>query len=340
MPQVYTWKDGLLRIYDAFEAADATVGTEFDCYVYDDSLASYTQKATEAKSKSGSLTGTFFVDANDALYIGFLVPFTSVGVNISTAAVGTSTLVAKYWNGSIWTALGSVTDGTASGGDCFAQDGNITFAQPTNWAKNDPATAGVNLYYVQITSTSIPGTPPNAEYVGPNSGQYLSVPFIDEGMTFVVGHAKPEEMLILDRGLLDGVAHYIEGSDAPIYEAVPLTIRAKLDDSLNKTALKAALTCGNASKTNWMRAGVSTKGDTQNDGANANPAFADAQKKAVCVQVLWGSAIGRAFNEVYFPPAAIQVEEADDGVRLVAEGLVYGTINEITAFRYTANSLS
>lgn len=69
-----------------------------------------------------------------AIYIGAGVPFrgmrgVSVGANANAAV-----LTVKYWNGTAWTDI-TATDGTASGGKTFAQNGDITWTVPTAWAR-------------------------------------------------------------------------------------------------------------------------------------------------------------------------------------------------------------
>jgi hypothetical protein len=73
----------------------------------------------------------------EALYLGANVPFGGVAVDMSAAVNGNvSTLLGQYWNGTAWVSL-SITDGTASGGATFAQDGLITWTMPAAglWAK-------------------------------------------------------------------------------------------------------------------------------------------------------------------------------------------------------------
>ncbi len=69
-----------------------------------------------------------------AIYFGSHVPFRGLAVDMSAAVnVNASTLAAHYWNGTAWVTL-APTDGTASAGATFAQDGNITWTVPTAWA--------------------------------------------------------------------------------------------------------------------------------------------------------------------------------------------------------------
>lgn len=72
---------------------------------------------------------------DDYIYVGSWVPFRGVAVDMDTAVNGTaSVLTVNYWNGGSWTDI-SDTDGTASGGATFAQDGNVTWTVPTAWVR-------------------------------------------------------------------------------------------------------------------------------------------------------------------------------------------------------------
>ena len=61
----------------------------------------------------------------DYLLIGSHQPFRGLAVDVDAANANAATLLAEYWNGSAWATL-SASDGTASGGATFAQDGLIT----------------------------------------------------------------------------------------------------------------------------------------------------------------------------------------------------------------------
>jgi hypothetical protein len=68
---------------------------------------------------------------NDAFYFGDAnFPFETITLNVSTAAT-TSTIAWEYYNGTIWTALGSVSDGTTN----FTTTGKniVTYTLPADW---------------------------------------------------------------------------------------------------------------------------------------------------------------------------------------------------------------
>lgn len=104
---------------------------------------------TEDDAPPFALTLSSLVAADDAVYIRGLQPFEGVDITINAANGSATTLTAKYWTGSAWAALSSVSDGTASSGASFGQTGNITWTLPTNWAINTVnETVG---YHVQLT---------------------------------------------------------------------------------------------------------------------------------------------------------------------------------------------
>lgn len=85
---------------------------------------------------------------DDAVYFGHATAtFARVDVNLTTDGVGTWTIGYEYWNGSAWTALSGVTDGTS--GFVAGATGwmSITFTLPTDWAKC--TVDGVNAYWIR-----------------------------------------------------------------------------------------------------------------------------------------------------------------------------------------------
>ncbi len=84
----------------------------------------------------------------DATYFGHATKqFTGVDVNLTTDGAGTWTITYEYWNGTAYTALAGVVDGTsgwvASGTGFFS----ITFTAPTDWEKN--TVDGVDGFWIR-----------------------------------------------------------------------------------------------------------------------------------------------------------------------------------------------
>jgi len=336
----YTMIDGQVRIYDSTDDLRSLAGGNVE--IYDASGPSYTDVTSAARSASGSLTGDFCADSGDYLYVGHTAPFARITFDLDTAAVGAGALTVEYYDGSAWSAISGVTDGTASGGNTFAQDGVVSFKPPADWDKQGTASLDSDKYYVRLSTANVPSTPPNAEQAYPVDGQYFALIFDEGNLSAPEGRARPEETAILHRGRAAKGVHYIGGPDAPILEPVELTFGVRVDTVYNRNALLAALTCGNPNyDTNWDAAGTSTKGDTSLVDGDGNsftlPGFADSEKKTVCVEILWtkdGVQYGRAYHEVYFPPDQQSLAESEEGVIVSCTGLVYGKIEEIFWFAY------
>lgn len=71
-----------------------------------------------------------------------------VGSNVNS---NSSDLVVEFFNGTDYTAVSDLDDGTASGGATLAQDGYVSFAYPSGWAKT---TIDGNTGYVLRISVS------------------------------------------------------------------------------------------------------------------------------------------------------------------------------------------
>ncbi len=95
---------------------------------------SYTDETTEANEDTANdmtlLPATPVV--GDAYFFGGTFPFQQVRVNIGTQGAGSWTVVWKYWDGTAWTALAGVTDGTV-GFTAAVGNQDVTFTQPDNW---------------------------------------------------------------------------------------------------------------------------------------------------------------------------------------------------------------
>ncbi|MBI3127573.1 MAG: hypothetical protein HYZ11_08225 [Candidatus Tectomicrobia bacterium] len=124
---------------------------------------SYDDKTRQGLNEDGANLG-FSPQGASTFYdfIGRRAAFTTITVaGIAAAAVftgsGAMQLVVQYWNGSAWTAVSNLTDGTASGGDTCQQDGTVTFDLPGDWAAGGSFPAGAanddvpEFYYVRIS---------------------------------------------------------------------------------------------------------------------------------------------------------------------------------------------
>jgi len=336
-----TGKNGKLRIYDGSKIlhGEAPLASRTIDVVKFDGITTYSNITSDVSTDDASFAAAFIADNDDAVFIGSTSKFAMVkflrgaGANF---ADGSGALIASYYNGSNFdTVLAGVEDGTESGGDCFAQDGNISFKIPANWAMGGLAALDSNKYYIKLMTATSATTDPDADVLCPVDAQYFEIAFSGMDFSAPAGRAKTEEILVLNRNKSDSNAHYIEGADNTIFEPVELSNSCLLDDTVNNPELFLALECDDVGSTYWTETGTTTKGLSKNDGTNLNPSFQDSTKKTVTIQMLFeGSSkkYGWAYYETFFPKENQKVNEAEDGVTLAMAGGCYGVIEKITDF--------
>jgi hypothetical protein len=116
---------------------------------------------------------------------------------------------------------------------------------------------------------------------GTATPKFLEIDFDAADFSGPIGRARTEEILKLDRGRVTADAHYIEGPDDKIMEPLTISFGALLTDLVVTDYLLDWMEILNgATATINGHTITSTKEDTQNDGANNNPPFADSGKKA------------------------------------------------------------
>ena len=91
---------------------------------------------------------------SDAYYWGNAEKFNQMKINISQAtSSGFATLVWEYWNGSSWTSLSNLSDGT----NTYQNLGNniVSWSTPSGWAKTSVDSLGP-FYFIRARNTSAP----------------------------------------------------------------------------------------------------------------------------------------------------------------------------------------
>ena len=166
---------------------------------------------------------------------------------------------------------------------------------------------------------------------------YLELDLDPGDITFPLGTPLTEEMLILNRGNMDANAHYIEGPDAPMMAAVPVSFSIVVTDQAQTTNILNWLAAMNDALATQVNSHTlaTCEGDSQRDGATANPAFADANKSLCSIEYLLtmaGTDLGWKLMEVWVPMDQQSLSEAEDGVTISLSGMIYGTITRITSF--------
>jgi hypothetical protein len=91
--------------------------------------------------------------SNDAYYWGHAEKFNQMKINISQAtSSGFATLLWEYWNGSSWTSLSNLNDGT----NTYQNLGNniVSWSTPSGWAKTSVDSLGP-FYFIRARNISI-----------------------------------------------------------------------------------------------------------------------------------------------------------------------------------------
>jgi len=174
-------------------------------------------------------------------------------------------------------------------------------------------------------------------YDGTATPFFLELDFDLGDFSGPLGIPKTEEILVLNRGVSDSDAHYIEGSDEAVLEPFDITFSAFVVDKTQCGYLLdwlEAMQDGGGSPAVNSNTLVTTKGSTNRDGTNTTPAFADSTKMTCNVEYLLDGSTDIAwhYNEVWFPIDQQSISEAEDGVTVSLTGKVYGTVVRDTAF--------
>jgi len=344
---ILTGRQGTLRIFDSAAVLHGTAPLDGlspsivkwnGATTYDDITAAVdTDDASIAEAFIANKTGAALL-GSDSMFAMFKY-LKGGGTNYAVAA---GLMKAYYFNGTDFSTALTLVDGTAVSNNCFAADGYVSFAIPKDWAVGANAVNAAldaTTYYILVQTTKDASTNPDADILCPVDAQYWDMKFSKMDFSGPIARPLTEEILVLNRGVMDANAHYIEGADGVVFEPIEISFSCLLDDVANAAYIFLALACGNPNTGTWTATGTTSKGTTKNDGTNANPAFKDATKKTVNVQMMFVGAtynFGRAYYETYFPVDGQSIVEGEDGVTLSGKGFVYGVIEKIhgLAVRY------
>ena len=172
---------------------------------------------------------------------------------------------------------------------------------------------------------------------GTGTPWHLEIDFDLGDFSGPMGIPKTDEILVLDRNQATADMHYIEGGDDKVMAPFAITFSAFVVDKTQCLYLLDWIDVmnGGLSATINSNTIVTTEEDTQRDGANNNPPFADATKLLCNLQykldgpsndVTW------LYTEVWFPADQQSISEAEDGVTISLNGQCYGTITRGTAW--------
>ena len=173
-------------------------------------------------------------------------------------------------------------------------------------------------------------------YDGTGTPFFLELDFDAGDFSAPMGAPKTEEILVLDRNQTSTDMHYIEGGDDVLMAHFPLTFSFFLVDKTQNIYIVDWIDVMNGGLSALVNSKtiVTTQGDTQRDGANNNPVFVDSGKLLCNVEYKLdgGTDIVWHYNEVWFPHDQQTLSEAEDGVPISLNGMVYGTVVRDTAF--------
>ena len=119
-------------------------GTKYRCAGFVDNpttgeLFDYTDQVANLLDDANNLaiihTSAPVSDYIATFYVGSVLPLKGVYFDMNTANDQETTMVVNYYNGTEWTAVSALDDGTDSGGISLAQDGWVTFDSTVDVAK-------------------------------------------------------------------------------------------------------------------------------------------------------------------------------------------------------------
>ena len=115
---------------------------------YGDGATANVNAADELQDKDTTTALTLnSMTANDYVYIGLDVPCVGFYTDVGNTNTNASAMTVNYYNGSAWTDV-TATDGTSASSKTFAQDGAITWTEPSDEVKT--TVNGVEMYWYQI----------------------------------------------------------------------------------------------------------------------------------------------------------------------------------------------
>lgn len=145
--------------------------------VFDNSPTTYTALGGNVNTTTGSKLWPTTVAVGDILYLGMLVPILTTQIVPNsiyfslTVTNKTSTFVYEYWNGSAWTALSQVVDGTSQ----LHRSGVLSWVVSSNWAST--TVNSVTAFWIRLRVTAIGSitASPEANNIYVPSRNYIEV---------------------------------------------------------------------------------------------------------------------------------------------------------------------
>ena len=150
-------------------AASTTAGVDVAAVVetpYINAITMTSNVATDNSEAANMPYGPTFpafnppINTGDAWALGAPVPWTDAFIDIASPGAGI-TGSWQYWSvvNNAWTALPTITDGTAT----FTQSGTLNWTQPSDWGPT--GLGGMSAWFIQYAISSGGGTAPQINFV-------------------------------------------------------------------------------------------------------------------------------------------------------------------------------
>ena len=139
--------DGVLRTPLSFQLYKSTIYTDNTTNVMSDN---YNSADTTTYSQLGALA-----TSTDSIYVGFSEPTLGLDIILGGSSVNTTAntvCTVKYWNGTAWTSVGVIEDGTSQSSKSLNKSGIISWNAITqNVEFKKEVNKGVPLYFYQLS---------------------------------------------------------------------------------------------------------------------------------------------------------------------------------------------
>lgn len=172
-------------------------------------------------------------------------------------------------------------------------------------------------------------------YSGTTTKYYMEILFTNADLSFPIGRGRPEETLVLNRGVADENAQYSDGPDNPILEGLPFSASLLADDTVKTGYLVDLLSGVTRINSKTMKTTKGSSSVTVSAGVSiSTPTFADGQKITYDAEILYDGTndLGYRLSEVYFNPMQQIINEGVDGIKVSLNGTIHGAIKKISAF--------
>ena len=183
----------------------------------------------------------------------------------------------------------------------------------------------------------------------PGTPKFLSIKFEQMNLSGAMARPRPLDPVIATVGgalMAPTSADY----DAGFFEGIPVSFSLWVN-SVDYMPIRAALS--NLDNANPWKVGQDTWQSTKGRGSvimpdgnyKSTPLFFDEKKRAVDIQARWtspamsGSIMGQRWDEAYFAPQNVAMQESADYLEIRCTALVYGNIEPIGDFSFGVSSI-